>query len=207
MSIGRRGVLIVIEGIDGSGKTCIAKELFRRLCSLKISTVYTHEPFTTGFSKTLKELSGAIRDSIVETLALAADRYVHIRSIIEPALRRGSVVICDRYYYSSIAYQGARGADPEWIRIVNRYVIRPDLAIYLDVEPEEGLKRRYGMKSEWPQFETIKIIERARQIYLDLVSQGELILVNAMRNFKEVVSDVWSLVEELLRSRSILRSL
>ena len=67
-----------------------------------------------------------------------------METVVEPALRRGDMVVMERYYYSTIAYQGARGVDIEWLRIVNSIFRKPDLAIYLDIDPEEGLRRSEG---------------------------------------------------------------
>ncbi len=192
-----RGRLIVFEGLDGSGKTLIASMVAERLRACGFEVVVSWEPRFDEY----KALIGSLpRDSaeapFIEALLFAADRLLHYVEIVGPALEEGKVVLLDRYYYSSMAYQGSRGVPLGWIREINRYVPRPDLAIYLDVPPEEGLRRKHG--SSWRRFEEISILERVRETYLRLVDVGELRLVDATRSPEEVVEEVMSLVEPLL---------
>lgn len=201
----RKGIFIVIEGIDGAGKTVVALEIVERIKRLGIEVIYTHEPYTSPFSKALKQLSEKCLDPELEALALAADRYIHVKEVIEPALNKGIIVISDRYYYSSIAYQGAKGASIKWIETLNNWAPDPDLAIYLDVEPEEGLRRRASAISEWPHFEKLSIIKKAREIYLELIKKGKLIYIDAMKPLSIVINSVWSYVLELLKERSIVK--
>jgi len=200
----RRGILIVIEGIDGAGKTRVALEIVKRIKELGIEVIYTHEPYTSPFSKALKQLPEKYLKPELEALALAADRYMHVKEIIEPALKKGTIVVADRYYHSSIAYQGAKGASIKWIKILNNWAPKPDLAIYLDVEPEEGLRRRASATSEWPHFEKLAIIEKAREIYLDLIREGELIYVDAMKSLNTVIDEVWRYILKLLKERGLV---
>lgn len=201
----RKGVFIVIEGIDGAGKTVVALEIVKRIKKLGIEVIYTHEPYTSPFSKALKQLSEECLDPELEALALAADRYIHVKKVIEPAFKKGIIVISDRYYYSSIAYQGAKGANVEWIETLNNWAPNPDLAIYLDVEPEEGLRRRANAISEWPHFEKLTIIKKAREIYSELVKKGKLICIDAMKPLNIVIDNVWNCILELLKKRNIVK--
>jgi len=192
-----RGRLIVFEGLDGSGKTLIASMVAERLRACGFEVVVSWEPRFDEY----KALIGSLpRDSaeapFIEALLFAADRLLHYVEIVGPALEEGKVVLLDRYYYSSMAYQGSRGVPLGWIREINRYVPRPDLAVYLDVPPEEGLRRKHG--SSWRRFEEVSILERVRETYLRLVDAGELRLVDATRSPEEVVDEVMSLVEPLL---------
>ncbi len=192
-----KGKLIVFEGLDGSGKTLVASMVAERLRAMGFDVVVSWEPRFEEY----KSLIGSLpRDSdeapFIEALLFAADRLLHYVEIVRPALEEGKVVLLDRYYYSSMAYQGSRGVPLDWIREINKYVPRPDLAIYLDVPPEEGLRRKHG--STWRRFEEIGILERVRETYLSLVEAGELRLVDATRSPKEVVEEVMGLLEPLL---------
>lgn len=196
----RKGILIAIEGLDGSGKTTISKALVEWMRSRGFNAIYTAEPSTSPIGELIRSeiISSRIRrDSRIEALLFAADRLWHVLYEIEPSLNEGRVVVTDRYYFSSIAYQGALNVDIEWIRVLNKFAIKPDVAIYIDVVPEEALKRKKkgGLKI---LFENIEYLRKVRQIYLELVSYGELRLVNGMRDFKEVLREVKSIVNYLL---------
>jgi len=193
-----RGHLVVIEGIDGAGKTAISKEVVNRLTSIGIQALYTYEPYETPFTDLIKHYGRGL-DPVLQTLLMAADRYYHVKEVIEPYLRSGYLVVSDRYYYSSIAYQGGQGVDIEWIINVNKFVPKPSLAIYLDVRPEVGLERKKYSDTRIKYLQDdMKLLHTARDIYLGLVGRGELIFVNAERDFNSVLSDVLRIVYEFL---------
>lgn len=191
-----RGALVVLEGLDGAGKTTVALEVVNMLARRGYRAVYTYEPFESPFSEALSRVkSGLSLSPLVDALAMACDRAYHVEVVVKPAIDRGEVVVMDRYFYSTIAYQGAMGVDTRWLRILNSVFPRPDLAIYLDVEPEEGLRRSRARK--WAFYEKPEILRRAREIYLEMVGEGELVLVDAMRPLDDVIRDVWAYVEAL----------
>ncbi len=197
-----RGFLIVIEGIDGAGKTSVSREVVLRLEGLGYKALYTYEPYTEFITELLDKYWDEI-DPKMQTLLMAADRYYHINKVVLPYMMSGYVVVSDRYYYSSIAYQGAQGVDPNWILEVNRFVVRPDIAIYIDVEPDVGLRRKSSSETRVKSVEAnIDLIGRARRIYLDLVSRGDLVLVNGMSDLRHVVDEVMRNTLNLLRSRT-----
>jgi dTMP kinase len=119
----------------------------------------------------------------VEALLFAADRFEHIRDVIEPALQRGKIVISDRYIHSSLAYQGARMVDLEWLRKINAFMLKPDLGIYLDVSPKVGLSRK---SKDRTVFENFKLQQKVRKIYLKFVKNGELTLIDASGDIDKV---------------------
>ncbi|RLG75370.1 MAG: dTMP kinase [Thermoprotei archaeon] len=199
-----RGILIAIEGIDGAGKTTIAKMLVEGLRKMGIKAVYTYEPYDTPVAKLLEQLLGKISPT-AEALMLAADRVIHVDTVILPSLKRCDVVITDRYFYSSMAYQGARGVDIEWIREINRFAPIPDIGIYLDIDVETALERlrRKGLSKRWRYYEeNIAILYKAREIYLGLASRGELMLFDAERPLKEVFTEVKNYVIKRIRKIS-----
>jgi dTMP kinase len=124
-----------------------------------------------------------------------------VKSKIIPALKQGYVVVCDRYYYSSVAYQGAQGAPIEWILEVNKWILKPDIAIYLDVEPAIAIKRKSGISSRFPEFEKLELQYKIREIYLKLVELGLLVLIDASRSLNDVYSDVRKLVFKTIIER------
>jgi dTMP kinase len=196
-----RGLFVVLEGIDGSGKTTIAKMLVERLRVMGYNAEYTFEPTDSEIVELIRGVYRAYRDAYIDALAFALDRLIHLKRRVIPLLEEGYIVVSDRYMYSSIAYQTASGAPLEWVMEVNRWALKPDLAIYLDVDPLTGLKRRQSMESRFPEFEKLEFIERVRRVYLELVSRGLLVKVNASRPVEEVYKDVERLVVERLTKK------
>lgn len=201
MRIDRKGLLVVIEGIDGAGKTTVAKKLVERLIGLGYRAEYTYEPYSSFFSEALRkyiEVYGEAEPE-VEVLAMALDRFFHVKRAIEPLLERGFIVVSDRYVYSSVAYQGAKGVDIEWIRIVNRFAPKPDVAIYLRVPVELGLERIKNRESKWRYFENIDRLKRVQEIYDMLVAEGVLTSVDATQSIENVVDECLKLVLKELK--------
>jgi dTMP kinase len=195
------GVFIVFEGIDGSGKSTHIKSLSGELRQLGQNVLQTSEPSMNGVGSFIKRYarSGGQRlPPETEALLFAADRYEHVKSIIEPALRHGRVVVSDRYLYSSLAYQGAAGVSLDWIREMNRFAPKPDLAILLDIHPEFSLRR---VKRRRTVFEAAEYLRKVREIYLQLSRQGELVKVDADRPKRVVQAELLSLAQELLESK------
>ncbi|MEM2281644.1 MAG: dTMP kinase [Candidatus Bathyarchaeia archaeon] len=195
----RRGFFVCMEGLDGCGKTTQARILVRTLRKRGYEAVYTAEPSRGKIGRFIKRycLHGKKRVStVVEALLFAADRYEHVESEILPALEKGKIVVSDRYIYSSLAYQGAAGLSLDWIRGINQHAVTPDLAIYLDVEPETVVQRLKPKKSVMENLETQR---RVREVYMKLVESGELVKVNGNMSKEEVAEEVLSLVLERLR--------
>lgn len=198
----KRGYFIVIEGLDGAGKTTISKWLVRVFEKNKRRAIYTYEPNDTKFVDALKSYK-EFRSPELDALAYAADRLVHLRRTVVPALLNGIDVIMDRYYYSSIAYQGASGVPIEWVVEVNRYAIKPDLSIYIDVEPEIGLLRvRKGKSgSRFPEYEKLDLLKKVREIYMEMVNRGWLEYVNGNYSIEQVKGEVLSIINQKLGLR------
>jgi dTMP kinase len=194
-------VFIVFEGIDGAGKTSIAKALVKLLDSQGFQTLYTYEPFNDEMTELIKRYGRAL-GAVIETLLMAADRYYHVEEVIKPALSEGKIVVSDRYFYSSIAYQGARGADIQWIKTVNYFAIKPDIAFYLDVPPEVGLSRKKNGDTRISYLEEdIRTTEKVRAIYKQLVSEEGLIEIDASRSKCSVLREC---VKEICRKKGLL---
>jgi dTMP kinase len=137
------GVLVAFEGIDGAGKTTQARLLARHLRDAGLSVVETKEPTSGPHGQRLRAsaISGRLKPED-ELAAFIEDRRDHVERVIEPSLRDGRVVIVDRYYFSTAAYQGARGFEPEPIIAVNEtFAPAPDLLVLLDIPVEEALRR------------------------------------------------------------------
>ena len=197
-----KGVFICVEGLDGCGKTTQTKLLVRRLRKKGYDAVYTAEPSRGNIGKFIKKycLHGKKRvSSIVEALLFAADRYEHVENEIIPALDEGRLVVSDRYVYSSLAYQGAAGLDLKWIEKINEHAMRPDLAIFVDVEPEVVIHRLKPKKSVMENLETqLKV----REVYMKFVEKGELVKTDGNKSKKEVADDILKVVLRFLEKAS-----
>jgi len=186
----KRGFFICIEGLDASGKTTQARRLVRNLRQRGFEVVYTTEPSLGEIGRFIRTRILQRRKrvpSMVESLLFAADRIDHLERRIKPALQEGKIVVCDRYTFSSIAYQGATGLDLKWIEEINRSAITPDLAIYLDVPPEVVVKRIKRKKSV---MERLRVQRKVREVYMKLVESGRLILIDGNKPADEVSKNV-----------------
>ena len=196
--MGSRGIFICIEGLDGSGKTTQAKLLVRML-GKNYDTVYTAEPSKGKIGKFIKQhcLHTNKRSSgVVEALLFAADRSEHVENTILPALKKGCIVVSDRYVYSSLAYQGAAGLNLEWIEKINMHAIRPDLAIFLDVEPVTVVQRMKPRKSIMENLETQQEVHK---IYAEFVGKGKLVRVDGNKPKIGVAKAIAGVVEGFLK--------
>jgi dTMP kinase len=198
--LGKKGAFICIEGLDGCGKTTQAKLLAKKLRKSH-SAVYTAEPSRGKIGTYIRNsyLYGEKRLSIVlEALLFAADRIEHVENEVIPALSEGRLVISDRYVYSSLAYQGAAGLSLDWIEKINEHALQPDLAVFIDVDPEAVVSRLKPKKSVMEDLETQK---KVRQIYLKFVEDGRLTRIDGDRSEIEVAEDVYAVVTEFLKAR------
>ena len=197
----RKALFICVEGLDGCGKTTQTKLLVRKLRKMGWDAVYTAEPSRGKIGKFIKKycLQGEKRTfPIVEALLFAADRFEHVEREVIPALNEGKIVVSDRYVYSSLAYQGATGLDLKWIEMINEHAIRPDLAIFVDVEPEAVIKRLKPKKSVMENFETQR---KVLEVYVKFVEKGELVRIDGNKSKKEVADDVLKVVLRFLEKR------
>lgn len=140
---GKKGVLIVFEGTDGTGKSTQLLLLSRYLQNKGYPVITTREPTDGQFGQKIRELyvnrSKYSQDQELELFL--ADRREHVHQLLIPALEQGKVILCDRYFLSTAAYQGARGFDPDAILELNSFAPDPDLALLFQVPIDTGLKR------------------------------------------------------------------
>jgi dTMP kinase len=188
--MGKQGTFICVEGLDGCGKTTQTKLLVRRLKKKGYNVTYTAEPSRGEIGNFIKKycLHGVKRvSSVVEALLFAADRFEHVEKEVIPALDEGKLVVSDRYVYSSLAYQGAAGLDLKWIEEINEHAMPPDLAIFIDVEPEIVIQR---LKPEKSVMEDLETQRKVREVYMKFVEKGELVKINGNKSKKEVADDI-----------------
>ena len=198
-SLQKRGKFIVIEGLDGSGKTTQAKLIAARL-SRSHNAIYTAEPSQGKIGTYIREacLYGENRLlNTVEALLFAADRIEHVEHEIKPALAKGRLVLSDRYVYSSLAYQGSAGLSTAWISEINKHALKPDFAVFIDVLPEDVLQRLRRRRSVMENLETQR---KVREIYMQYVEKGELSRINGNKSMKEVAEDLAATILNFLEN-------
>ena len=202
----KRGAFICIEGIDASGKTTQAHRLVRNLRRRGLDAVYTTEPSTGEIGKLIRDhvLNRKKRVPVaVEALLFAADRVDHVDKEIKPALQKGKIVICDRYVYSTLAYQGAADLDLNWIEQINQFALVPDLALFLDVSLEVVIERMQS-KSEKSVMETLKNQRRVCEVYLKMVKEGRLMRIDGNKPVNALAAEILRVVVEFLESVHVL---
>ncbi len=177
------GILIAIEGIDGAGTTTQSRRLVATLTETGFDSHLTREPSDGPLGLLLREILAGNHtpiDATTLSLLFAADRADHLQREVEPALARGSMVISDRWYHSSLAYQGT-GEERLWIRELNRRARSPDLTLFLEVNAEVAADRRTAAGRDEEIFDQLAVQRRVASGYRETIAMlrdaGELIEV------------------------------
>ena len=216
----RAGFFVVFEGPDGGGKTTQSGRLFAHLEKLNYEVKWTREPGGTALADLIREV--VLHDTTreisprVEALLLSAARSQHVEEVIRPALAAGRVVICDRFKYSTVAYQGGgSGLNIEDLDALNEFStdgIDADLVILLDIDPAEGLRRKLRLggagKSETNKMELrgVEYQERARKQFLRMASESpdRWLVIDGTGCADEIGDEISHRVVYELKSRSIV---
>ena len=175
----------MLEGLDGAGTTTQAKRLVERIRAGGGQAHLTREPSDGPIGRLIREmLTGkhAIEGQRIAQstfgLLFAADRMDHVQREVDVQLAAGATVVSDRWYHSSLAYQGT-GADRDWIAMLNARARRPDLTIFLEVRPEVAAQRRVAAGRVQELFEDLRMQEEVAAGYqatlAELMAQGERI--------------------------------
>jgi len=194
----KKGIFLVIEGLDGSGKTTQATLIAEKL-SKNYNVLLTAEPSRGKIGTFIRDrclYEQARLPTETEALLFAADRIEHMQTELKPALEDGKLVICDRYVYSSLAYQGSAGLSLDWIKTINARALQPDFSIFIDVAPEKVIERLQRKKSI---METLETQTKVREIYLKYVDEGELIRIDGDKGKELVANELHTKVVELLK--------
>lgn len=196
------GAFIVIEGIDGTGKTTVCEAVAEHLRSKGHRVVVTAEPTSEGIGAFIR--SGAAGDisQRAESLLFVADRYEHTGRILDE-MCDGAVVVCDRYYASTLAYQSAKldgdSADIGWLKgLCEPFVGVPDIVILLDADPAVTMRRVDDRGDMQSKFEKAGFQEQVRRVYLVLAAEYGFRVVDASRPLEQVVGDVVDIVDEVV---------
>lgn len=208
-------IFITFEGIEGCGKSTQARLLFEAMKQRGVDTLLTREPGGTRIGKKIREIlmstSNADLCAAAELLLLEADRAQHVREVVGPAIKKGTMVICDRFSDATLAYQGhGRGVDLAFIEKLNSYasnLITPDKTFLLDCPVELGLSRAVerNMKAKMQdegrfEAETLEFHKRVRNGYLSLANREpeRFVVLDGTRGQEDLAREILGIVEVLL---------
>ncbi len=204
----KKGYLIVIEGMDGSGKTTQAKLLKKYLESKGYPVVLLKEPTDGPKGRLIRmKLENGNVDQFDLMRLYAEDRYENVTNNIIPALNDGKIVIVDRYVPSSLVYQSINGPSLEQILEANRFAPIPDMVIIIDIAEEEAIRRMQNENKRRDAFERKEFLKKVKEKYLTLPQElkkfsgwdkTRFIIVNGMRKQEEVFREIKKAVDELL---------
>jgi dTMP kinase len=191
-------VLIDLEGIDGCGKSTQSKFLMEKFEENNEKTIILKEPTSGKYGKKLWEMLSGKRKATTEQILdlFVMDRKEHVDEKINPALKEGKIVLMDRYYYSTMAYQAAAGIDINRIRKDNEFAPKPDIVLIFDLPADLAMKRVKG-HSVADVFEKEEHLEKVREAYLNLRDDPLVRIIDSTRTPEEIFKEVWKLVSEV----------
>ena len=199
-----KGVFIVFEGIEEAGKTTQAKNLYEYLNRLGKKSILTREPGGTKTGKKIREILLSDTDEMfppkAELFLYEADRNFHIHNVIKPNLEKGINVICDRYIYSTLAYQSyARGLDINLIKTLNDVAtdgVYPDVVFLIDVPVEVSLQR-LGNKKDRIEKESIDFHKRLRKGFLKIAEENKELfyIIDGTKKEEEIFEEIIYIVK------------
>jgi len=191
-----QGKFITFEGIDGSGKTTIAKLLHEKLGE---KSVFTFEPTESWIGKSVLRAMEEKKDAITIALLFMADRNEHIKEI-KRWISQGKIVICDRFIDSTFAYQkehlGMKNAE-EWLKKIHSpFMILPDITFLLHISPEKALKRIEGRKHA--VYEYKEFLQKVQENYMEMAlkEKERFVVINADKGKEEVVEECMKILKE-----------
>ena len=203
------GLFIVFEGVEGSGKSTQSRELVARLQTEGLPARLIREPGGTPIGEQIRGLLQGDYDitPLAELLLFNAARASLVETVLRPALDDGEVVVCDRYVYSTLAYQGyGRGLDIETIRELDQIAtggLDADLVVLLDLPTEDGISRKGDAALDRIEREGRKFHERVRKGYLDIARQQpeRWLVLDSSKSINTLAESIWSKVSILLSDR------
>jgi dTMP kinase len=171
-------LFISFEGGEGAGKSTLIQKIYEEFLKREKSVLLTRAPGGTMTGELIRHLllhhDEKDISSRCELFLFLADRAQHVEQVILPALKNGQIVLCDRFNDSTVAYQGgARGFDPVWVRKLCHFAtnnLEPDVTLYLDIDPHEGLKRVQRSKDRIEK-EDIAFHQKIRMAYLEIAKK------------------------------------
>jgi dTMP kinase len=205
-------LFITFEGGEGCGKSTQANALYRKLRRKNLPAVLTHEPGGTTLGEQIGKMLKRKTENIhpqTELFLFAASRTELVADVIRPALKEGGIVICDRFSHSTTAYQGyGRELDLATVQMVNNLAtqdVKPNIVIFLNLSPEEGLARRGKLLDRF-ELQELSFHRRVRQGYLKMAAEepDRWLVIDATLPRKKISEIIWEKVNHLLAEKGYL---
>lgn len=193
-----RGLLIAFEGLDQSGKQTQTERLRDRLVEAgRQVRLLSFPAYGTPIGGEIRQALDGARDwgADVMQLLYIANRY-EARPIIERELAQGTILVCDRYMASSVAYGESQGLDATWLRDVQRHLPQPDLTFLLDMAPEVSARRKTADRDKYER--DLVLLGRVRESYRRQSAAAGWVRLDADRDREVVAADVFEAVKQLL---------
>jgi thymidylate kinase len=200
--------LIVFEGVDGAGKSTQARLLYERLTKAQFEAELSKEPTEGTWGKKLRKLIDGGRGEVgpqEELEWFIKDRFQHAEEIIKPGLKNNKMIILDRYYFSTIAYQGALGVDPQEIeKRNNEFAPEPNLLFLIEIPPGAGIKRiKESREKETDSFERENYLLKVSQIFHSL-EKPFLYRLSGEKSVQKLSDQIWEITTAYLKERSLI---
>lgn len=209
------GFFLVLDGIDGCGKSTQAKLLTQYFESRNIPVHLTSEPSKGEIGKLIRQsLKNASTPAAVDALLFAADRVEHCLKEILPQLEQKKVVISDRFIDSSFIYQSIQGVDQnitlDWVKQINKFAFEPDTTIIIDIDPNITFERKTKMGQNNPndleKFETLEFLQKVREGFVNRVKKDKpnnYQLINGNQSIEQVTQTILKIIEPKLQAKKI----
>ena len=204
-----KGVFIVIDGLDGSGKSEMIKLLHNYLFSKrkKYKILTTREPTSGKYGNEVRSILANEIDPKINSEKMLElfirDREDHLKNTILPFLNKSNdheanIVISDRYYYSTIAFQATQGLDMKMLIEINKEFLKPEIAFILDIKPYMALERIKTRKKE--KFERLSFMNKLREKFLEMPKflKDNIVIIDASKSLEEVFEDIKKEVDKVL---------
>lgn len=205
-----KGKLIVFEGGEGSGKTIQIKLLAEKLLKKGKKVIITHEPGGTKIANQIRQIILAeSKEKLVpraELFLFLASRAQHVENLLKPALKKGCIILCDRFSGSTLAYQiGARHLpNASLIKEMDQYAknnLQVDSTFYLDVDPNLGIKRKKLVLNNLTRIdkEKIKFHEEVRNYFKKIAKKNKWVVINANKSLKQNHQEIYEVISKKIR--------
>jgi len=202
-----KSVFIVLDGLDGSGKSEMISQLNEYLLQNDDNRVLvTKEPTDNKYGKEIRDILANEKDPKINGQKLLdlfiKDREEHLKSVIIPFLNsldgKVNIVICDRYYYSTIAFQATQGLDIKMLMEINKEFLNPDVAFILDINPEIALERMIGREKE--KFEQHNFMKKLREKFLEMpkLLNDNIKIIDASKDKDTVFNDIKIEIDKII---------
>lgn len=190
-------MLVIFEGLDNCGKTTLVKMLKDYYTKKGVEAEISKE-FETNIGIELKKMAkGGKLDPILKSYLFATDRYIRMKNLSQDDLNN-KIMLFDRYVPSAIAYRMSEGVDKNWITTINSIFPKADIGFFIDITPDESIKRNSDAKFNIRY--TKEQLEKVREFYLSILDENNLIHINGMQSIESVFNEVVGKIEEFRKN-------